>query len=414
MFAAFVAAGAISKANAADPKKSSLVRCARTDRGVHAAGNVVSLKLIVEDPDIVQKINDNLSPQIRVWGYELVTKGFSCYQLCDSRMYEYLIPTHCFLPPHPSTYLGKKTVQLAEENGDMEGFLERQEGFMDFWQTIDEKEIRPILEKVPEEIRRLVQRALYIEEDSDKATAVDKEQPQPVDVIAKLVEAQETSASAESSGQQTGETQDPATQSETQEANKPKLTTEQKEIINTSIKQIKAAYQNAKRAYRIPQPRLQRVQDALDKYIGTRNFHNYTIQKTFRDPSSKRIIKSFVANKEPIIINGTEWVSLKVHGQSFMMHQIRKMVAMVALIVRCGCDPKIIEESYGATRLSIPKAPGLGLLLEHPIFDSYNKRAAQEFSRETIDFEKYEKEMNEFKQREIYDRIFREEEESNA
>uniref|UniRef100_A0A093VL82 tRNA pseudouridine synthase 1 n=1 Tax=Talaromyces marneffei PM1 TaxID=1077442 RepID=A0A093VL82_TALMA len=382
LFAAFVAAGAISKANAADPKKSSLVRCARTDRGVHAAGNVVSLKLIVEDPDIVQKINDNLSPQIRVWGYETVTKGFSCYQLCDSRMYEYLIPTHCFLPPHPSTHLGKKTVQLAEENEDMEGFLARQEGVLDFWQNIDENEIKPILEKVPEEIRRLVQRALYIEEDGDKGTAVDKEPPQSVNVIAKLEKAQETSAS-EAGAQQPSDVQE--------EAPKPKLTAEQKEIINTSIKQIKAAYQNAKRAYRIPQNRLQRVQDALDKYIGTRNFHNYTIQKTFRDPSSKRIIKSFVANKEPIIINGTEWVSLKVHGQSFMMHQIRKMVAMVALI-----------------------APGLGLLLEHPIFDSYNKRAAKEFNRETIDFGKYEKEMNEFKQREIYDRIFREEEESNA
>jgi tRNA pseudouridine(38-40) synthase len=49
LFTALVAAGAISKANASDPKKSSLVRCARTDKGVHAAGNVVSLKLIIED-----------------------------------------------------------------------------------------------------------------------------------------------------------------------------------------------------------------------------------------------------------------------------------------------------------------------------------------------------------------------------
>ncbi|EED21877.1 tRNA pseudouridine synthase, putative [Talaromyces stipitatus ATCC 10500] len=415
LFAAFVAAGAISKANAADPKKSSLVRCARTDRGVHAAGNVVSLKLIVEDPDIVKKINDNLSPQIRVWGYEIVTKGFSCYQLCDSRMYEYLIPTHCFLPPHPSTHLGKKIVQFAEENEDMEGFLQRQEGVLDFWQNIDESQIKPILEKVPEEIRRLVQRALYIEDDSDKATVVDKEPHQPVDVIPKLEEAQQSAPPKASVQQSSTERQENSTtESQTQQPPKPKLTVEQKEIINSSIKQIKAAYQNAKRAYRIPQSRLQRVQDALDKYVGTRNFHNYTIQKNFRDPSSKRVIKSFVANKEPIIINGTEWVSLKVHGQSFMMHQIRKMVAMVALIVRCGCDPKIIEESYGPTRLSIPKAPGLGLLLEHPIFDSYNNRAAKDFNKETIDFAKYEKEMNEFKQREIYDRIFREEEESNA
>ena len=52
LFKAFVEAGAISKANADDPKKSSFVRCARTDKGVHAAGNIISLKLIVEDEDI--------------------------------------------------------------------------------------------------------------------------------------------------------------------------------------------------------------------------------------------------------------------------------------------------------------------------------------------------------------------------
>src|SRR6201999_4636333 len=77
LFQASVAAGAISKANADDPKKSSFVRCARTDKGVHAAGNVISLKMIVEDPDIVQKINDKLSPQIRVWGYERTNNSFS-------------------------------------------------------------------------------------------------------------------------------------------------------------------------------------------------------------------------------------------------------------------------------------------------------------------------------------------------
>ena len=47
------------------------------------------------------------------------------------------------------------------------------------------------------------------------------------------------------------------------------------------------------------------------------------------------------------------------------------------------------------------------------MFDSYNKKAA-DLGRGAIDFSKYEAEINEFKQREIYDRIFREEEETNA
>jgi tRNA pseudouridine38-40 synthase len=55
----------------------------------------------------------------------------------------------------------------------------------------------------------------------------------------------------------------------------------------------------------------------------------------------------------------------------------------------------------------------LGLLLERPTFDSYNNRAKRDLGRESIDFDKFRKEMDEFKQREIYERIYREEEKDN-
>ncbi|RWQ96550.1 pseudouridine synthase [Paecilomyces variotii] len=408
LFPAFVAAGAISKANAADPKKSSLVRCARTDKGVHAAGNIVSLKLIIEDPDIVQKINEKLSPQIRIWGIQPTNKSFSCYQMCDSRIYEYLIPTHCFLPPHPSTYLGKKLTEIAEKTGDLEGLRTRQEEVSGFWDEVDEKHIKPILVSLPEDIRKLVGKSLYLEEQENASPDADVPAPE-----SKGPEAQPTETKAE---EQATENKPADEGKDTSSKSGRGLSEEemaQKQLVNSAIKSIKSAYLTAKRAYRIPKKRLERLQEALDRYVGTKNFYNYTIQKTFRDPSAKRHIKSFNVNQEPIIINGTEWVSLKVHGQSFMMHQIRKMVAMAALVVRCGCDPERIVDTYGPTKIAIPKAPGLGLLLERPIFDSYNKRVT-DFGKDPIDFSKYEKEINEFKQREIYERIFREEEEKNS
>jgi tRNA pseudouridine38-40 synthase len=52
--------------------KVGLARAARTDAGVHAAGNVVSLKMIITIPgvkDIVSRINEELPPEIRLWGY---------------------------------------------------------------------------------------------------------------------------------------------------------------------------------------------------------------------------------------------------------------------------------------------------------------------------------------------------------
>ncbi|KAI5306656.1 Bud site selection protein bud4 [Ascosphaera pollenicola] len=371
LFTAFVAAGAISKANATDPKKSSLVRCARTDKGVHAAGNVVSLKLIVEEPDIVEKINSHLSPQIRVWGYEVTNKGFSCYHQCDSRIYEYLIPSHCFLPPHPSTILGKKVVELAEKNNDMEAYLSRQEEVAHFWEETDNKYIKPLLKTFPEDIREKVQAALLIDTSKDE----------PTDTA-------------------TGEV---ATISD------------DIKTYDDAIKAVRAKYLEARKEYRIHPKRLERVNEALSMFVGTKNFHNYTIQKPFRDPSAKRHIKSFKVSRDPIIINGTEWLSLKVHGQSFMMHQIRKMVAMATMMIRCGGDLKRIQESYGDVKIAIPKAPGLGLLLERPIFDSYNQKAPDmDVPRNPIDFSKYEDKMDEFKQREIYERIFREAEETNG
>jgi len=179
--------------------------------------------------------------------------------------------------------------------------------------------------------------------------------------------------------------------------------------LEISIRQLKAAYIAAKKAYHIDPHRLERVRSALSRFNGTHNFHNYTIDKGPRDPSAKRVIKSFVVAADPMIINDTEWLSLKVHGQSFMMHQIRKMISMAALIVRCGCHEGRIQDSYLPQRLNVPKAPSLGLLLERPVFDAYNEKLVG-FGREAIDFSKYEKEIEEFKQREIYERIFREEE----
>lgn len=438
LFSAFVAAGAISKANADDPKKSSLVRCARTDKGVHAAGNLISLKLIIEDPEIVQKINEKLSPQIRVFGLTRTNGSFNAYQFCDSRIYEYLIPTHVFLPPHPRSFLGKKLIELAKEADDFEGYLTRQKEVLNFWEDTEEEYIKPILEQLNPSVRHLVVEALYNAEASqldaqdqvetgaqtnsrslvDSAIGPNKDilvdlKAEPKSGLENPVQEQ-TLTKAEDTVLQLGDkTAEGTTRNMMIEScgnGTCNLGTTQLSPLDLAIKNLRIAYIAARNAYRIQPDRLARVRSSLSRYLGTHNFHNYTIHKNFRDPSAKRQIRSFVVNDQPIIINGTEWLSLKVHGQSFMMHQIRKMVSMVALVVRCGCHEGRLQDSYMQDRLSIPKAPGLGLLLERPVFDAYNEKLVGEFGRESIDFNKFEREMEEFKQREIYERIFREEE----
>lgn len=349
--------------------------------------------MIIEDPDIVQKINEKLSPQIRVWGVETTTSGFNCYNLVDSRVYEYLMPSYCLLPPHPSTHLGRKIVELAEKAGELDDVKARQEEVTGWWEEVDQTYIKPILDSVPEDVREIVQKSLFWYE------------PEQGDANQGDADASTTPAPAPAA-----ETKDESAQEKPTEKIPFKMTPQQQMVTDT-IKAIKAAYIKARKNYRVPAARVARLQECLSHYEGTKNFHNFTVQKTFKDASAKRHIKSFKVNPEPVVINGTEWLSLKVHGQSFMMHQIRKMVAMAALIVRAGCTPDRMLDTYGPDRIAIPKAPGLGLLLERPIFDNYNSKA-EGLGRNPIDFDKYATAMNEFKQRDIYDRIFREEEET--
>ena len=418
LFKAFVDAGAISKANADDPKKSSLIRCARTDKGVHAAGNVISLKLIVEEPDIVAKINEHLSPQIRVWGIERTNGSFNCYQHCDSRSYQYLIPSHCFLPPHPKSFLAKQIGELAEEANDLEGYQARQKEVEDVWPKMEEEHVKHVIEEIDPSIRDEVLRVFYEHDnslgnrsltnttDDHKQTISDVPNQDRVISTVENVGVTQSKDNEESSRDVSSVSGVETLNVKAIEA--PEERPREPTPVEIALRRLKAAHIKAKNAYRIHPTRVARVRSHLSRYIGTHKFHNYTIEKTFRDPSAARFIKAFNVDTLPIIINDTEWLSLKVWGQSFMMHQIRKMISMVALLVRCGCHEGRIQDSYTADRLSIPKAPSLGLLLEHPVFEVYNEKL-EEFGYNEIDFSRYEDEMEEFKQREIYERIFREE-----
>lgn len=405
------------------------------------------MKLIIEDSDIVQKINENLSPQIRVFGIERTNGSFSAYQFCDSRIYEYLIPTHAFLPPHPDSFLWKKLVELAEDARDSGGFESRQSEVSGFWNQAENQFIDPILEHLDPIGRSAVRKMLYDPDGKNAqkngrttgsrdlhnqaisslgvATGIDINKSTngnnnlslaSVTVEDTIDKTDNSLIILKDSNISNVDRAERTKVSDLLEKNSVLQSTEQQESqpnLDLTLRKLKSAYVAARKAYRIHPARLARVRSVLSHYVGSKNYHNYTTNKSYRDASAKRIIKSFAVQQEPIIINDTEWLSLKVHGQSFMMHQIRKMVAMAALVVRCGCDEQTLEESYASDKISIPKAPGLGLLLERPVFDSYNERLAGRYARETLDFSKFEKEMEEFKQKEIYERIFREEERDN-
>lgn len=286
LWKALVAAGAVSKDNSDDPAKVSLMRAARTDKGVSAAGQVVSLKFIVDVENVISKINENLPKQIRVFGYVRTLRSFHAKTCCEARIYEYLLPSYVFIAP----------------------------------EIVQQERISPDVH--------------------------------------------------------------------------PKASEEE-------MKQ--------KHEYRVSSDILAQLREALNMYLGTKNYHNFTIGRSFGEKACNRVIKSFTAS-EPFIQNGMEWISCKVQGQSFMLHQIRKMIALVVMLIRSKTPLSVINKAFEETKISIPKAPGLGLLLEQPLFGSYNKKLGSKVSEHTcVDFSTVQSEMEAFKKEFIYPTILEEE-----
>lgn len=348
LYEAMVKAGGISPYNAGDPKKSGFMRAARTDKGVHAAGNLISLKLIIEDENLMSKINEHLPETIRVWGIERTNKAFDCRKMCGSRVYEYLLPSYVFLAPKPSTSLAKK---IEEQKKLHPGVSRDDDESVKFWEKYDEA----------------LKEANFTDEDLEKISSF------------KPVPASEFNEN------------DPVVQ---------------------LIRKYKTVENDLKRAYRISNEKLELMRQAMNTYLGHHNFHNFTLGKHFKDPSSSRYMKEITVS-DPFVIDKTEWISIKIHGQSFMLHQIRKMIAMATLVVRTGCPLERISQAFEQEKVNIPKAPALGLLLEQPVYEGYNTRLT-EFGYNPIDFVNYQKEMDAFKMKHIYDKIYAEEVKENT
>jgi len=340
LFNALCKEGLVSDDNAIDPKKIGWMRSCRTDKGVHAAGQVVSLKMLLkpseegsesktghEDEslfgDITKRLNSLLPSQIRIYGIKRTVNSFHAKERTDSRFYEYLLPTYVLQPISPDIYAKKSQ---SEESKPPE-----QEDLKIAFDDVADDEA--IVDACPDD-----------------------------------------GSSPDEDG---------------------------KKVLTEEIQELKQ--------FRLTLEVHRKLCEMLQRYKGTHTFHNFTIGMTMSNPSCRRHIFETTLS-EPFIKNGFEWISVVFHGQSFMLHQIRKMVGLVVMSIRLGVGPEIIDRCFKEAKVNIPRAPALGLLLDKAVFSGYNKVNPE---KDAIDFDLFNAERSTLKNELVYPKIFGEEEETH-
>ncbi|XP_063231231.1 pseudouridylate synthase 1 homolog [Bacillus rossius redtenbacheri] len=157
--------------------------------------------------------------------------------------------------------------------------------------------------------------------------------------------------------------------------------------------------------FRISPEIMEKVRETMKLFEGTHNFHNFTSRRKPLDPSNNRYIMSFEA-EEPFVSGELEMVVLKVKGQSFMLHQIRKMVGLAVAVVSGLAPAETVSRAWRtAERLDIPVAPGAGLVLEEIHYDRYNQKFGKDGIHECLDWHEYDEDVAKFKKKFIHPAI---------
>jgi tRNA pseudouridine38-40 synthase len=115
------------------------------------------------------------------------------------------------------------------------------------------------------------------------------------------------------------------------------------------------------------------------------------------EPSSQRFITEF-SMSEPFERDGLEFAIIKIKGQSFMLHQIRKMIGMCIAIVRGHASIQVLEDTFKVDKIDVPRAPGLGLMLEEVHYDKYNQRFGEDGIHKPLSWDHVSDSVERFKE----------------
>lgn len=398
--------GAVSEADRGNPKRYDWARSARTDKGVSAVGQVVSGRFYIDPPGLVDRLNSNLNPQIRIFGYKRATASFSAKKFCDRRRYVYLIPVFALDPSSHrdresvAASLGSgnelvKCLECSERGRKVVGVMGKRNfelrGHVSDSNGCEEATVDSVDAKVESGITSNDCCAFMGNEgkegivDSSSNGIDDKS-------ISDVIDKVDTSTMVDTVVSVDSAPADSDTGSVLNLDGKIAET-----IVNGEEKPVKGS------DFCYGEEMKERFNRILGYYVGSHNFHNFTTRTKAEDPSARRYILSF--NGDTVVtVEGMEFVKCEVVGQSFMLHQIRKMMGLAVAIMRnCAPETLIVNALQKDVKVNVPTAPEVGLYLDECFFTSYNNKWKD--SHEELSMKDYEKEAEDFKMKHIYPHI---------
>ncbi|CAI9777923.1 unnamed protein product [Fraxinus pennsylvanica] len=389
--------GAVPEQQRGLPKRFDFARSARTDKGVSAVGQVVSGRFYVEPPGLIERLNSILSPQIRIFGFKRVTGAFNAKKFCVKRRYVYLIPVFAL---DPSCHRDRESVlaSLGSEN-ELVKCLECSERGRKVFGVMGKRNFysKSDFEAVPVDSSITLDRsALFELENEEKVFIKTSENGNGEEkIVIKTSENVNGNNEADDKKLNTEslkELDDGAAQSDK---------TEEDKVSSGSMDGNAKPEKRSEFCY--GEQERERFNRILKFYEGTHNFHNFTTRITAEDPSAKRYIISFNANNM-VNVEGVEFVKCEVIGQSFMLHQIRKMIGLAVAIMRNISPESLIETAFEQNvNINVPMAPEVGLYLDECFFSSYNQKWKD--SHEELSMKAYAEEAEDFKMKYIYPHI---------
>lgn len=340
-------AATISDENVGHLEKIKWQVAARTDRGVSAAGNLVSAKLLFDKSELEigqafvmakARINRFLPSYVRVLSISQITGSFNARSCCESRWYEYLIPLSVF--QHGTFNQGTLNTNAY----------------------------------VPNDI-------------SNNKSSSD-------------VSSNSSSIKNTNNG-----------------VNGDRInTSEQDSII------------------------LKKLDDILRQYEGSHLFHNFTVGIDHTLPprvQARRFITECRCDTVPVTVNsykningesteisdvslnghglnGIPMARIRIKGQSFMLHQIRKMVSLAIMVMQGRVLVDAIERSLSPrTLINIAPVPAVGLFLDCCLFGWYNEKQ-KSFLPQPIDMSDIDPLREDFKQSHVIPSIAKRFQEENV